>query len=262
MDLASHALEPHEREAVRGDLAESGETGRQALRDLLGLIIRRQAAIWKDWRPWAALLGLVVPLGMMLSMVSRRAAAGSAIYAWPYVNNWTTGYLAAGFRQDLIHYIAMFALSYLTLACAAGSGGLALGFLSRRAIGINGLLFLLVLLVSLSTTTRDSGPNAPVFALTFYRVVLPFLVLALLVLVPAFAGMQQGLRLAKFPRLVQIITGICALATMLVMLAASLGPRWGGRFSAFAVIGPVGYIAVTAIWRRYGIGGVVTNEAN
>ncbi|MGH9696294.1 MAG: hypothetical protein ACRD5Z_19255, partial [Bryobacteraceae bacterium] len=121
VELASHALEAPEREAVRGDFAESGETGGQALRGLLGLIMRRQAALWKGWGPWAALLGLVVPLGMMLSRVARGAAAESAIYAWLYVDNWTTGYLAAGFRQDLIHYVATFALSYLALICAAWS---------------------------------------------------------------------------------------------------------------------------------------------
>jgi hypothetical protein len=69
VDLASHALAPQEREVVGGDFAESGESGGQALRDLLGLIVRRQAALWKGPGPWVALLGLVVPLGMMLSLV-------------------------------------------------------------------------------------------------------------------------------------------------------------------------------------------------
>jgi hypothetical protein len=111
----SGALEPQEREAVRGDFAESGESGGQALRDLLGLIIRRHAALWKDPGPWVTLLGLVVPLGMMLSLVSRRVPGLSAIYAWLYVNNGVAGYLAAGFRQDLVHTAAGFAFTYLTL---------------------------------------------------------------------------------------------------------------------------------------------------
>jgi len=55
-------LESGEREAVRGDLAESGETGSQALRHVVGLVIRRQLSIWTDWRPWLTLVGLVVPL--------------------------------------------------------------------------------------------------------------------------------------------------------------------------------------------------------
>jgi hypothetical protein len=48
------ALEPHERDALRGDHAELGSSGAQALRDVLGLVIRRQLEPWKDWRPWLA----------------------------------------------------------------------------------------------------------------------------------------------------------------------------------------------------------------
>jgi hypothetical protein len=57
-DMVSRLLEPDECDAVRGDLAESGATGGEALRDLLGLVVRRQAALWMDWRPWLALVGL------------------------------------------------------------------------------------------------------------------------------------------------------------------------------------------------------------
>jgi hypothetical protein len=61
-------LEHDEREAVCGDFAESGETGWRALRNLLGLIVRRQAALWKGWQPWLTIVGLVGPLGMLLSL--------------------------------------------------------------------------------------------------------------------------------------------------------------------------------------------------
>ena len=37
-DKLSLALEPHERDALRGDHAELGVTGTQALRDVLGLV--------------------------------------------------------------------------------------------------------------------------------------------------------------------------------------------------------------------------------
>ena len=51
VDVLSHALRPGERDAVRGDFAESGETGAQALRGLLGLVVRRQTEVWRDWPP-------------------------------------------------------------------------------------------------------------------------------------------------------------------------------------------------------------------
>ena len=55
VDIVSGMLDPTEREAVRGDLIESGETGNQALLGVLGLLCRRQAALWSDWRPWLVL---------------------------------------------------------------------------------------------------------------------------------------------------------------------------------------------------------------
>ena len=44
-DRVSRLLEPDEREAVRGDLEETGAAGGKALRDVLGLAARRQAAL-------------------------------------------------------------------------------------------------------------------------------------------------------------------------------------------------------------------------
>src|SRR6266849_1899138 len=50
VDISSRILDPSEREAVRGDLVESGETSSQALREVLGLVVRRQAALWTHCR--------------------------------------------------------------------------------------------------------------------------------------------------------------------------------------------------------------------
>src|SRR5262249_23944492 len=141
----SQTLEPDERDAVLGDLAESGVTCAQALRDVLGLVLRRQAAIWKDWRPWLALVGLVAPLGALLGLVSRRLADGSAIYIWLYLNNWTWAYLTnAVVRRDLAHYSAVTFMGSLTLACWSWTSGFVLGSLTRRTVRVNGALFCLV----------------------------------------------------------------------------------------------------------------------
>lgn len=50
VDLLSRMLKRDERDAVLGDQAESGVSGGQALRDLLGLIARRQVALWQEWQ--------------------------------------------------------------------------------------------------------------------------------------------------------------------------------------------------------------------
>lgn len=73
VDLASHLLAHDERDAVLGDLAESGETAGQVIRSLLGLIVRKQAELLRDWRPWLVLVSLGIPFG------------------WPIV--WPIGYL-------------------------------------------------------------------------------------------------------------------------------------------------------------------------
>jgi hypothetical protein len=88
VNVTSRLLEPDERDSVLGDFAESGETGGQALCGLSGLIVRREAALWKDWHPWLILGSLVIPLAWLLSIASRITASTSAVYVWFYVNNW------------------------------------------------------------------------------------------------------------------------------------------------------------------------------
>jgi hypothetical protein len=67
VDILSRMLEVEERQAVRGDLAESGESIGRALRDVLGLIVRRQIGLWTEWQPWLALLGVACLAGVPLS---------------------------------------------------------------------------------------------------------------------------------------------------------------------------------------------------
>ena len=86
-DRVSLVLDPAERDSAFGDLAESGESGSQALRGMLGLVIRRRAACLWDWRQWLTVASLTVPLSALVSLQSRRSADGTAIYLWLYVNN-------------------------------------------------------------------------------------------------------------------------------------------------------------------------------
>ena len=146
VDIVSRMLEPDERDAVRGDFAESGETSGQALRGLLGLVLRRQTALWRNWRPWLALVGAVAPFGILLSLVSRRMAQSSAVTSWLYLNNWDWTYVRnTGFRLDFAHDVAVVLFEFLLLSCWSWTSGFVLGYLSRRAIWINGALFCLVL---------------------------------------------------------------------------------------------------------------------
>ena len=74
-------LEPEERQAVLGDLAESGETGIRALGAVAGLVVRRQLGLWKSWRPWVASLGLL-PVLLTFSCVTPSIVQIIQRYPW------------------------------------------------------------------------------------------------------------------------------------------------------------------------------------
>jgi hypothetical protein len=256
-------LEPDERDAVLGDFAESGVTGGRALRDLLGLVIRRQAALWKDWRPWLALLLVVAPFGMLLSLVCREWAEGSATTFYLYVNGWTWGYLASpGARLDLAQYSAGTLLSGLTLICWSWTSGFVIGSLSRRAVWVIGVLFCLVLFGELLAVRQHHNPyNPEVWSLTFYSVMLPPIARTVLVLLPSLWGMHKALRLTTLPPLQTTLWAV-AIATMTglatrdleVSVMSALWPlraSWGLRLLPFAAVCPAGFMVATAKWQRW-----------
>lgn len=205
VDLLSRLLQADERDAVRGDLTESGASGGRALRDVLGLVVRRQAALWMNWRPWLALAGVAVPLGLLLSHVSRWWADSSAIYAWLYVNNWTWAYLdSPGARRDLVTIGANFFINCVTLVGWSWTSGFVIGSLSRRTVWLNGSLLCLVVVGGTigSTTTGRANPfNAAVFSQTFYSVMFPWILRTALVLTPALWGMRWSLQRTSLPLL-------------------------------------------------------------
>jgi hypothetical protein len=281
VEIVSRSLTPDEREAVHGDLAESGEAGGQALCDVLGLVVRRQIALWNDWRPWLAFLGLVVPLGLLLSLVSRMVADGSAIYAWMYLNNWTWTYLTnAGARVDLIYYAAEISMKYLALYCWSWTGGFLLGSFSRRTLPVNVSLFWLALMLGeLLEPPRNlghwlfrprplgqgaHGVHGGVYSLTFYSVAFPLIIQMFLVVLPSLWGVLQGFRLGTLPIPRRTILWTCVAATF-----AALGTEnsvwwqfrtWDVRpnpaplphlpsLLPIALLAPVGYWLATTSWK-------------
>ena len=280
VDIVSRMLESDERDAVRGDFAESGETSGQALRGLLGLVLRRQIALWRNWRPWLALVGAVAPFGILLSLVSRRMAQSSAITSWLYLNNWDWTYVRnTGFRLDFARDVAVVLFEFLLLSCWSWTSGFVLGYLSRRAIWMNGALFCLVLVTvelwgmpqflgrSLLLSRADNfSPNAAVFAGAFYRQVFPLIVHTVLVLLPSVWGMRQGLRLAALSLPLQTMLWASS-ALAMTTLATQNSAWWQGEGSGTpeppplphlpslaplaACWGPLGYILATTIGRRW-----------
>ncbi len=280
VDKVSRILEPAEQEAVRGDFAESGETGAQALRDVLGLAVRRQAALWHDSRPWLVLVGLVGPLSLLVSLISSRIAASNAIYPWMYFNNWDWALLQhRAFWIVLGQTIALILPESVALICLAWTIGFALGALSRRAIPGTGILFCLALMLGEYVAApwytqlqlrvigvpplRDLGSADPV-ALTFYRVMSPLLVQIVLVFLPSLWGMYKGYGVAVLPVRLRAILWTPAIGTIAVLASWQaifwtaiathnlnlLQSGWRLPLLPFAVAGPIVYWVATASWRH------------
>ena len=68
VDVLSRMLDADERQAVRGDLAESGGSVIRAIRDVLDLIVRRQIGLWG---------GLAALAGLARNCLSSRSAVES-----------------------------------------------------------------------------------------------------------------------------------------------------------------------------------------
>lgn len=200
IEILSQMLEAEEREAVLGDFEESSETDLRALRDLLGLLARRQVGLWKSWWPWIALVGLAVPFGIQLHEGVRRVAGSSAVYSWMYLNNWTSTYFEnSGFRLDLLKDAAGFVLEYMALICWSWTIGFEIAWLSCSALLINGAVFCVLLFETPAVTTvaRHYGDNAAAFEGGFYRLVLPVILQFGLVVIPFLRGILRGLRVNR-----------------------------------------------------------------
>jgi hypothetical protein len=284
VDSLSRMLDASEREAVRGDLMESGEGAGLAAWNVLGLVMRRQIALWKGWQPWLALFCFVVPLGMLISLASRRLADGNAIDVWFYANNWDwhlVGY--AGFWNEFFQIVPGVIMSFGALVCWSWTCGFVITFVSGRTIWFNGALFCVVLLLGeflgaprhvgqllLLTRARDFHNNSAVFAIRFYRLTFPLIVQAVLVVLPSLWGMRQSLQLRKLSPVLNAFLWLFALATVLTLVTEN-SVWWQFRvwtmlplrfprlpsLLPFAMLGPMAYVLAAARWksspRRSGI---------
>jgi hypothetical protein len=255
VDLASRMLDDDERNAVCGDLEEARIDGLRALRDVLGLVGRRQLLAWAGWRPWLALALVIAPLGTLLSLVSRFWAYNGAIYAWLYVNNWTTAYLdSPGSRVEVAGHAAEFLLASLTLAGWSWTSGFVVAALARRSMWLCAALFCLVIFGPFGAIPQTSDQHAAVFTLTFYRVVFPLLVRAALVVIPFLCGLWIGRRRAALPALKATLWPLALVAaTALTMRGLEMSAAaWLHARSAWlhllpvVMLWPAGFILFTA----------------
>ena len=182
VDLLCRLLERDERVAACGDLLEAHASSGHALIEVGGLVFRRQAALWLGWRPWLALLTIVLPLGFLLSLSSRWFADSIGAHVWLYVRLGEWSYLTIpGWRRDVIDAVITALAGFAALALWSWTAGFVLARLSRRAWWTLGLVLALAIVFTVSPMTKARG-----FSLTpIVRVVL--------VLLPLWGGLRSGI---------------------------------------------------------------------
>jgi len=153
VDVLSRTLDADERQAVRGDLAESGESVVPAIRNVLDLIVRRQVDLWAGWQPWLALLGIACLAGVPLSRIAFRLNVdlGQQLMAY-YTYGVHFGTLLNP-QQDVAFLLCLSgALLVWSWTC-----GFVLGSLSGRAVWLTWSVFYLMVLDSTSVRFILSG---------------------------------------------------------------------------------------------------------
>jgi len=189
----SRSLDAEEREAVFGDLDELGLTDRQAVKSVLGLVMRRQLRLWKEWGPWFALAAITLPVCPLLATSSSELAVG----IWPSV--WMKLHHGVYYDTGLspVALMAGFCFRATALITWSWTSGFALGTFSRRTIWVSGTLFL-ALSAALSRQGRLFSFG---FSWLTWWAWLPLLVNFLFVVLPAYFGLRQSTKSlnSKFP---------------------------------------------------------------
>jgi hypothetical protein len=126
VELSARLLDPEEREVLLGDLVETHETTWRGLLDVFGLVLRRQAGLWRDRRPWAA--GFVVALPssylLMIASFSVSCTYQRLVNHRVFVGHWPTGH--EGFPLLFCHMLLLIAWSW--------TAGYVVGSVSRRTL--------------------------------------------------------------------------------------------------------------------------------
>jgi hypothetical protein len=209
VDFVSHLLEPHEREVVLGDLEEGGESAPQSVLAILGLVVRREAALWMNWRPWLAAFGLALPFSFLLMGFSLSVSRAYQQYAGVHVG--------PGF--------ALLLCNVLLLAGWAWTGGFVVGAISRRTLWVSAALSF-----------------APcLFCLERFRVESLSRLCLLLFLPAALWGARRGLQLVYIKRssAIALAVGVTALTIPLWSSNGLWLPNW-------ALSWPAWYLVATA----------------
>jgi hypothetical protein len=261
VDILSGMLGADERQAVRGDLAESGGSIVRATGDVLGLIVRRQIGLWTEWQPWLALLGVACVASLPLSRILFRFNVDLSQQLIAYrIYGVHFGTLLTP-EQD-ISFLLCLAVALLVWLWTCG---FVLGSLSGRAIWVTWSAFYLMVLDSAWVRFVLSGnlivPKAGPLRLLLATTVPPN-ISTLLFLLSGLWGAFMGVRRRVLPwRTAYALASAIAMFTILLTWMSgwyeTAHERWSGgawhgvswttRLLPFVVVSwPITYLLATA----------------
>jgi hypothetical protein len=216
-------LDEHEREIVRGDLAECQTPTGRALREVLGLVVRRQVEPWCSWRPWLMLATIVIPIGLLLSHAARLWASSAASDIWIYWRFWDFSYLAVpGWRRDVIQIAVRVGSGCLALIGWSWTCGFVLGRFSRQTVWLTvSMLTLVVFLGTLGTSTVGQPQENPSLVYHVGFVVLPRFFRTFLVVLPLACGAYRGSGVTSLS-LGRTVLGVIVLASATLLVSQGL----------------------------------------
>ena len=200
VEVASRLLQGDEREAVLGDLVESEERAWKGLFGVMGLVVRRQALLWKSWRPWLAGFALALPSSFLLM-------GASLSVSWSYQRLLCPELLKAASLTKGSGLLVLLCQALLLIGWS-WTGGYVVGAASRRTLWASALLCYSPCLFCLS---RFQVQSLSRFCL-------------LLFLVPAIWGVRHGLRSSRL-RLDAAIVLALAITALTVVASGSDGQQ-------------------------------------
>jgi hypothetical protein len=260
VDFLCRLLERDDRDAVCGDLAESRMSAGRALREVAGLLLRRHAALWLEWHPWAALVTIAIPLGFLLSVTSRFFADGTAFHVSLYSRTGDWAYLAVpGWRRDVIASATMATVMWLALAAWSWTAGFALNRIARRTWWIVSAVFALMVVFGTVTSTTTGAQGYPSAHFRPVGLYLTGVMRMLVVLLPALYGIDAARDARRHP---WSNVAMAAAAVALTVLSAkalegSLTFGWGlvrpqpgpdGVFGTADDLRPLWWASVVMTW--------------
>ena len=218
IEVMTLQLTPKEREIVLGDLIETRETAWRGMREVSGLVARRQLQLWNGWRPWLAAPGLAFPCSFMLMGFS--FAISSELR-----NHFVYGWQLSLFSTEPVEAILLLCQVLVLLICA-WAAGFTIESVSRRTSVVSAICCLLPCLFCLLRFRQESLPR---FCL-------------LLFLFPAIAGVCFSRCGGAINRRRALALALAATICMAVLTAR--GHLWVLNWE---LIGPAWYLAILPV---------------